>query len=371
MQVDLDEVAAVHVGVGLDGADERGHALVDSHSSPERRSAVSVAATQRSAAPVVGPASAATRSSHSWSRPAAASGSAIFQGSSTPRSFRRPSSSSSASEASSACERGRARGALGGLLLQLHELRGVLALDAALDEGPQRGADRVERFGELRRGAPRGGGGVAQLVREPRGHRAERGEALAVGLDCGDATGERGDLPHHAPVDRGLREREAAEVLGADERESAGRACLHAHRCGVAGERRDGAHPGRCVLRADLFAAALADDQRLRLALEQQLQAAGLLALLGDHLARRDVARVRDGGPLRELLVGELVEEVDRAQLVEGDRRRGRVAHASTRYSWISETAIEPSPTAEATRLIERARTSPATKTPGIVVSRM
>ena len=40
-------------------------------------------------------------------------------------------------------------------------------------------------------------------------------------------------------------------------------------------------------------------------------------------------------------------------------------AHASTRYWWISETAIEPSPTALATRLNERARTSPATNTPG------
>ena len=35
----------------------------------------------------------------------------------------------------------------------------------------------------------------------------------------------------------------------------------------------------------------------------------------------------------------------------------------------MSETAIEPSPTALATRLIERARTSPATKTPGTLVS--
>ena len=36
-----------------------------------------------------------------------------------------------------------------------------------------------------------------------------------------------------------------------------------------------------------------------------------------------------------------------------------------TRYWWTSETAIEPSPTALATRLNERARTSPATNTPG------
>ena len=34
----------------------------------------------------------------------------------------------------------------------------------------------------------------------------------------------------------------------------------------------------------------------------------------------------------------------------------------------MSETAIEPSPTALATRLTERARTSPATNTPGTLV---
>ena len=68
--------------------------------------------------------------------------------------------------------------------------------------------------------------------------------------------------------------------------------------------------------------------------------------------------------PLGELLVVKVVEEVDSAQLVERDR-----AHAIARYWWISETAIEPSPTALATRLIERARTSPATKIPGTLVS--
>src|SRR5439155_4264022 len=65
--------------------------------------------------------------------------------------------------------------------------------------------------------------------------------------------------------------------------------------------------------------------------------------------------------PARELLVVELGEQVDRAEVVQ--------SHAFARYSWISETAIEPSPTALATRLIDRARTSPATNTPGTLVS--
>ena len=81
----------------------------------------------------------------------------------------------------------------------------------------------------------------------------------------------------------------------------------------------------------------------------------------------RQVAGVGDADPLLELVVAEVVEEVDRPQVGERDRAGG---HVSTRYSWMSDTAIEPSPTALATRLIDRARTSPATKTPGTVVSR-
>src|SRR5581483_7353687 len=39
------------------------------------------------------------------------------------------------------------------------------------------------------------------------------------------------------------------------------------------------------------------------------------------------------------------------------------------KYWWTNCTAMDPSPTAEATRFTERARTSPATKTPGTLVS--
>ena len=62
--------------------------------------------------------------------------------------------------------------------------------------------------------------------------------------------------------------------------------------------------------------------------------------------------------------VVEIVEQVDWAQVGEGEP-----AHVSDRYWWTRETAIEPSPTALATRLIERERTSPATKRPGTLVS--
>src|SRR5712692_7153317 len=39
------------------------------------------------------------------------------------------------------------------------------------------------------------------------------------------------------------------------------------------------------------------------------------------------------------------------------------------RYWWMNWTAIEPSPTADATRFTERQRTSPATKMPGTLAS--
>ena len=90
-------------------------------------------------------------------------------------------------------------------------------------------------------------------------------------------------------------------------------------------------------------------------------------ALLGQQLAGLEVMALRDGRPLGQLGVVEVVEQVDGTQVGDGDAGRG--AHAWARYSWMSETAIDPSPTALATRLIERARTSPATKTPGTLVS--
>ena len=46
-----------------------------------------------------------------------------------------------------------------------------------------------------------------------------------------------------------------------------------------------------------------------------------------------------------------------------------RAADQVPKYSWIWRIAIAPSPTAEATRLTEPLRTSPAANTPGRLVS--
>ena len=44
--------------------------------------------------------------------------------------------------------------------------------------------------------------------------------------------------------------------------------------------------------------------------------------------------------------------------------------HSVSRYRCTNMTAMAPSPTADATRLADSARTSPAAKTPGTLVSR-
>ena len=141
----------------------------------------------------------------------------------------------------------------------------------------------------------------------------------------------------------------------------------HAHAHRRVGQRGDRAHPRRRRLPADGLGLVAVDEQRARGAGEQELQARRRIALLHDELAGRDLAARHDLEPRAQLVVGEVVEEVDPPQVLEGDA----VAHgqASSRYWWMSDTAIDPSPTALATRLIERARTSPATNTPGTLVS--
>ena len=119
-------------------------------------------------------------------------------------------------------------------------------------------------------------------------------------------------------------------------------------------------------LPGDWLDPASLDHETLYDTAQQQHELDGL-ARLGDEPVGRQLANHGDLAPPLDLLVVELLEQVDRAQLFE--RGPLGLAHAVARYSWISETAIDPSPTALATRLIERMRTSPATNTPGTLVS--
>jgi hypothetical protein len=253
-----------------------------------------------------------------------------------------------------------------GLLLQRDELRRLLTLDARLDEARHRRADDLDHLGHLGGRAARRGGRVVQLVREAGGHRAQRGEPLAVRLVVGDAADDRRDLGRDALVDGPVGEDEPARLGRVDDGQAARRVGAQAHLDLLAGQHGDRAHPGRRVVAPRGLGAIGVEQQRLHDAVEQQQQPERGRALLGEDRAVGHAQLARGGDPLVELRIVEVVEQVDRAQV--GARDPGG-RHASTRYSWMSETAIEPSPTALATRLIERARTSPATKTPGTVVS--
>ena len=135
VHVDLDELAAVHVGVGLDRADQRAHAL--GRTRPARRArprAVSDAATQRT---TPGRRRPGQRVRAVQPRPVDPGGGQRLgerHGSGTPSSSRRSSISSSASAASSASSASPSAARGERLALQRDQLLGLLALDARLDE---------------------------------------------------------------------------------------------------------------------------------------------------------------------------------------------------------------------------------------------
>jgi hypothetical protein len=168
-------------------------------------------------------------------------------------------------------------------------------------------------------------------VREPGGHRPQRLQALAVLLGARQARHHGLHLAHDAVVHRGLGEDQAAEVVGRDERDLAGDDRRHAHRQRSTGEDGDGADPGRRDLAPDGLGAAVVDDDGLGLALEQAGEAEHVDALLGQQLAGLEVLALGDGGPLGQLGVVEVVEEVDGAQVGDGDPGRGAHAWAGTR----------------------------------------
>ena len=236
------------------------------------------------------------------------------------------------------------------------------------DEAADRGGDHLERLLHLRGGAASRRRRVVQLVGEAGGHRAERREPLAVLLHAGD----RGSSP--APTccitrwctagwAKARRRKSSDSITTATRQGGLG---LHANAERPAGEHGDRAHPGRGVLAPDRLLAVPFDQRspapRPRAAASARAAPRPARTSSVARLERLDASRRRPTRPAAR----------------RRGRRRGRPraarrawpgAHAFARYWWISETAIEPSPTALATRLIERARTSPATKIPGTLVS--
>ena len=203
---------------------------------------------------------------------------------------------------------------------------------------------------------------------EPGRHRPERREALAILLAGGDPRRDGTDRAHHAAEHGTLRKHQLGEVLRRDHRDADVGHGAHLAAVARLGQHRDRAHPGGRRLAGDRLDPARLGDQTLDDPAQQQneLRVGRSVGLRHERVGRQ-LANLGHLAPPRELLVVELVEQVDRAQLFE--RGPLGLAHALARYSWISETAIDPSPTALATRLIERIRTSPATNTPGTLVS--
>ena len=166
---------------------------MDPTSSDASSCAVNDAAIQARTVVVAGPAIACTRVTHSASSPAAGS-----SGAENRHASRMPAASKQAVR-DAALER---------LLLDREQLRGVVALDAALDGRPQCAVDGLNAVGEVAGGAASGGCRVVELVRETGRHRPQRGEPLAGGGARLQEAHDRTDHVHHVPVHGRLRARE-------------------------------------------------------------------------------------------------------------------------------------------------------------------
>ena len=113
------------------------------------------------------------------------------------------------------------------------------------------------------------------------------------------------------------------------------------------------------VLFAEIFRGAY-------IALQHHKKMLCRLALADDDFAGGESERLASLDT-RTIVIGQVRKERQPSERIE--RRCGVRSHTRSRYWWINSMAIEPSPTAEATRLIEPWRTSPAAKMPGTFVS--
>ncbi len=168
-------------------------------------------------------------------------------------------------------------------------------------------------------------------------------------------------------MNRALCQHHGGEVLRCDDRKPDIGHSTHFPGKARLGHRGDRAHPRRRDLPCDRLEPAGLEHEALNDPRQQQEHPGTRILRLGDDRLGRKVADHGNLTPAGELRVIEPVEQVDPAQIVQ--RRTLGLGHALARYSWMSDTAIEPSPTALATRLIERVLTSPATNTPGTLVS--
>ena len=346
MQVDLDELAAVHVGVGLDRAHERRHALRGL--LPARPPAAPRSASPR---PSAGPLRSLRRRARATRieplldrRPRPPAARPAARAPRSPVSSSRASSSSSASAASSASSAvaavPRAKASCCSATSFSASVRSTPASTKCASAELITSSASVSCAAALRAAAA----GLFSSCARPAAIVPSEDRRSRLCSHLGDPAHHRCDLSHHAAVDRRLRERQPAEVLGGDHRHPAGGLRLHARPERAAGERRRSRPSRSARVAADRLGAPLIDEQRLaprpRAAAASPLGASPCSAISSPRL---DVVGPRaSGDPLGELRIVELVEQVDAAQLLERDRSLVTGASLTTRGG-IRGSATPPS----------------------------
>ena len=267
--------------------------------------------------------------------------------------------------------RGRQAGDLGA---EVTDDGGTVGIGHDAAQGVRGVRPSIEGLAQQPRAALHGGRRVVELVGQPGGERPQRGQLLAFaeqGLGAPQATGH-----------------------GADDRHRGGRARAHQLQHDVAADRDDATRrdgPDGRVARRSLEDRHLADDlartqagerhvgrtrplHHLQLAVRDHEQRVALVALGGHDVARRQVGRLAGPGDPVQVVVGKRGEQgnaPEQRAIGRRERHRAGAAYRPARCWWTNWTAIEPSPTADAIRLTERERTSPAQKMPGTLVSSM
>ncbi len=205
---------------------------------------------------------------------------------------------------------------------------------------------------------------IVQFMHELGSHPAQSRHPLLVAHGVLDATEAVGHRPKHPSHDAGVAEEPFERLCrNPDQLRVHGRADRGSARCPI--EHGDLAH--------NLSGSELGQDHRLdssgvlgdrQLAFDYHVHLFGSGALGDDLGPVFDFQLFRRGAHIFQELVGE-IREVGKAP----ENLLGR-GHRDARCWCTNRMAVEPSPTAPATRRIEPCLTSPATKTPGTEASR-
>ena len=187
--------------------------VASSSSASTTRAPAQAPTKRRPAARPSSPTPAATRSTHSGPSPASVSAEAIWKASGDAAPRERLDELLLAIARGERVEALARHRLLGGLRAERGE-RGELLRGGAGSRDLGEGGLSLPLVLAQRRDPPGGGGGgVVQLVREPGGELADREQLLAVALDPLDRAAHRLDRGQEPAEQRGVREREPAELL--------------------------------------------------------------------------------------------------------------------------------------------------------------